>query len=161
MVATSTKCSGWLIRTTVAEHYAARPTERFRNVSSTTPQVNGGTLPDGGEASHESVIKRVLNWLTAGYPKGVPPTERYALIALLHRTLSAADIQQVVAALTAQHSAALEDGMITEDEIRDMIAKVIEDAPSETDLRKVSARLAAAGWPLADPHSALEPPGDL
>jgi uncharacterized protein DUF3349 len=29
-----------------------------------------------------------------------------------------------------------------------MITKVIEDAPSESDLRKVSSRLAAAGWPL-------------
>jgi hypothetical protein len=38
--------------------------------------------------------------------------------------------------------------VITEEEIRDMIAKVIEDAPSEDDIRKVSARLAAAGWPL-------------
>jgi Protein of unknown function (DUF3349) len=38
--------------------------------------------------------------------------------------------------------------MISEDEIRDMIAKVLEDAPSEGDLRKVSSRLAAAGWPL-------------
>ena len=93
------------------------------------------------------MIKRVLSWLTAGYPKGVPPTERYALIALLRRTLSADEVQQVIATLTAEHSAALEDGVITEDEIRDMIAKVIEDAPSEDDIRKVCARLAAAGWP--------------
>ena len=117
-------------------------------MSNTTPQVDVGPLANTKEASHESVIKRVLDWLTAGYPKGVPPTERYALIALLHRTLTADEVQQVIAALTAQHSAALEDGVITEDEIRDMIAKVIEDAPSEDDIRKVSARLAAAGWPL-------------
>jgi hypothetical protein len=117
-------------------------------VSSTTPQVDGGTLPDAHEGSHESVIKRVLNWLTAGYPKGVPPTERYALIALLHRTLTSDEVQQVIAALTAEQSSALEDGVISDEEIRDMIAKVMEDAPSENDLRKVSARLAAAGWPL-------------
>jgi hypothetical protein len=117
-------------------------------VSSTTPQVAGGTPANSADASHESVIMRVLNWLTAGYPKGVPPTERYALIALLHRTLTADEVQQVIAALTAEQSPALEDGVISEDEIRDMIAKVIEDAPSESDLRKVSSRLAAAGWPL-------------
>jgi Protein of unknown function (DUF3349) len=117
-------------------------------VSSTTPQVDGGRLPDTHHASHESVIKRVLHWLTAGYPKGVPPTERYALIALLHRTLTADEVQQVIAALTAEQSPALEDGVISDEEIRDMIAKVIEDAPGEEDLRKVSARLAAAGWPL-------------
>jgi hypothetical protein len=117
-------------------------------VSNTAPQVNGGTPPDAGDASHESVIKRVLNWLTAGYPKGVPPTERYTLIALLHRTLTADEVQQVIVALTAEQSPALEDGVITEDEIRDMISRVIEDAPSDSDLRTVSSRLAAAGWPL-------------
>ena len=117
-------------------------------MSSTTPQVNGGTLSDAGEASHESVIKRVLNWLTAGYPMGVPPTERYALIALLRRTLTADEVQHVIAALTAKESPALEDGVISEDEIRDMITEVMHDAPSEDDLRKVSSRLAAAGWPL-------------
>ena len=120
-------------------------------MSSTTPQVDGGTRPEAEEATHESLIKRVLNWLTVGYPKGVPPTERYALIALLHRTLTADEVQQVIGALTAEHSAALEDGVITEDEIRDMIANVIEDAPSDEALRKVSARLAAAGWPLERP----------
>ena len=108
-------------------------------------------VPRRKRAPHESLIKRVLNWLTVGYPKGVPPTERYALIALLHRTLTADEVQQVIGALTAEHSAALEDGVITEDEIRDMIAKVIEDAPSDEALRKVSARLAAAGWPLERP----------
>jgi Protein of unknown function (DUF3349) len=118
------------------------------DVSNTTPQVDVGPLADTREASHESVIKRVLNWLTAGYPSGVPPTERYALIALLHRTLTTDEVQQVIATLTTEQSPALEDGVISDDEIRDMISKVIEDAPSESDLRKVSSRLAAAGWPL-------------
>ena len=100
------------------------------------------------DVRHESLIKRVLNWLTAGYPEGVPPTERYALIALLHRTLTADEVQQVMAALTAEQSPALADGVISEYEIRDMISKVVHDTPSESDLRKVSSRLAAAGWPL-------------
>jgi len=120
-------------------------------VSSTTPQMDGGTRPEAEKASHESVIKRVLSWLTAGYPKGVPPTERYALIALLHHSLTAEEVQEVIAALTAEHSVALEDGVITQDEIRDMITKVVADAPKDEDLRKVSARLAAAGWPLERP----------
>jgi Protein of unknown function (DUF3349) len=117
-------------------------------VSSTTPQVDGDRRADSDEGSSESVLQRVLSWLTAGYPKGVPPTERYALIALLQRTLTGDEVQQVINALTAEQSPALEDGVISDDEIRDMITKVIEDAPSESDLRKVSSRLAAAGWPL-------------
>jgi hypothetical protein len=118
------------------------------DVRSTTPQLDGDTRAYSDEGSSESVIRRVLSWLTAGYPKGVPPTERYALIALLHRTLTADEVQQVIDALTAEQSPALEDGVISDEEIRDMITKVIEDAPSESDLRKVSSRLAAAGWPL-------------
>lgn len=117
-------------------------------MSSTTPQVAGGTPANSADASHESLIKRVLSWLTAGYPKGVPPTERYALIALLHHTLTADEVQEVIAALTAEQSPALEDGVISNDEIRDMISKVVHEAPDESDLRKVSSRLAAAGWPL-------------
>ena len=124
-----------------------RPRED-RDVSSTAPEVDGSTPANTSEAPHESVIKRVLNWLTAGYPKGVPPTERYALIALLHRTLTTEEVQQVIAALTAEQSPALEDGVISEDEIREMISTVMEDAPSDGDLRRVSSRLAAAGWPL-------------
>ena len=117
-------------------------------MSSTTSEVAGDTLTNSSEEPHESLIRRVLNWLTAGYPEGVPPTERYALIALLHRTLTAGEVQEVIAALTAEQSPALADGVISEDEIRDMITKVMHDAPSESDLRKVSSRLAAAGWPL-------------
>jgi hypothetical protein len=118
-------------------------------VSGTTPEADGGTRAPAREVSHESVVRRVLNWLTAGYPKGVPPTERYALIALLHHALTAEEVHEVVAALTAEQSPPLEDGVISHDEIRDMIAKLVEEAPSQDDIRRVSARLAAAGWPLA------------
>ena len=117
-------------------------------MSGTKPEADGGPLAHAREVSHESVVKRVLNWLTAGYPKGVPPTERYALIALLHHALTAEEVHEVVAALTAEQSPAREDGVISHDEIRDMIAKLVEEAPNEDDIRKVSARLAAAGWPL-------------
>ena len=40
------------------------------DVSSTTPQVDGGTRPEAEEASHESVIKRVLNWLDRWVSQG-------------------------------------------------------------------------------------------
>ena len=124
-------------------------------MSSTTPRVDGGTRPEAEKTSHESVIKRILGWLTVGYPKGVPPTERYALIALLHHTLTAEEVHEVIAALTAEHSAALEDGVITEDEIRDMITKVVADAPRDEDLRKADGELAhqLAHGPIVSPVS--------
>ena len=98
-------------------------------------------------AEHRSLLRRILDWLTAGYPSGVPPTERYALIALLKRTLSDDDIRQIIARLTAENSSALADGVITEEEIREMTGRVLDQPPSEEDINKVAARLAAAGWP--------------
>lgn len=113
---------------------------------------------DHADGQHRSLLRRILDWLTAGYPSGVPPTERYALIALLKRTLTDDDIRQIIARLTAENSSAMADGVITDEEIREMTARVLEQPPSEEDINKVSARLAAAGWPLhgtfsSDPSS--------
>ena len=108
----------------------------------------GAGSPLAEDASRQSIIRRILDWLTAGYPQGVPPTERYALIALLKRTLTDDEIEQVIASLTGADAPALDDGVITDEEIRAAVADVIEEAPSDHDLRAVSARLAAAGWPL-------------
>lgn len=118
-------------------------------MSNAAPVEEEGTPPIE-ETSRRSLLRRILAWLTAGYPKGVPPTERYALIALLRRTLTDDEIEEVIASLTAGDSAAMEDGTITDDEIRAAVGAVLEDAPpSDDSLRTVSARLAAAGWPLA------------
>jgi hypothetical protein len=54
----------------------------------------------------------------------------------------------VITSLTAADSPALDDGVITDDDIRAAIAAVIDDSPSDNDLRAVSAPLAAAGWPF-------------
>jgi hypothetical protein len=104
--------------------------------------------PASHDQHHRSVPSRILGWLTAGYPSGVPPTERYALIALLKRSLTDDDIHAIITRLTAENAPALDDGVITEQEIRDMTAQVLEQPPSDADITKVSARLAAAGWPL-------------
>lgn len=111
------------------------------------PGHTAGGSDDAGR-QHKSLLRRILDWLTAGYPSGVPPTERYALIALLKRTLTDEDIQQIITRLTAENSAALADSVITDEEIREMTARVLEQPPSDEDINKVSARLAAAGWPL-------------
>jgi Protein of unknown function (DUF3349) len=90
---------GWLAGSDHrGSHFTPRTIEREDpDVTNTTPNADGGGLTHAHEASHESVIKRVLNWLTDRYPRGVPPTERYALIALLHRSLTAEEVQQVIA----------------------------------------------------------------
>src|SRR5207344_552701 len=86
-----------------------------RNVSNAAP-VEEASTPPTEQTSRKSLLQRILAWLTAGYPEGVPPTERYALIALLRRTLTDDEVKEVIAILTAEDSPALEDGIITDEE---------------------------------------------
>ena len=98
---------------------------------------------------HQSMPRRLLNCLTSGYPSGVRATDRYAMLASLYRTLTVDQLEEVVAALTTKDSLALADGMITDLEISAMIIAVTDTAPCVDDIRRVSARLAASGWPVA------------
>ena len=98
-----------------------------------------------------NVATRVLNWLEAGYPDGVPRQDRFPLIALLSRRLSEEQTRQIVQDLTAQEALENRGGdPITQDEIEELISRQISETPSADDVSRVSARLAAAGWPLAD-----------
>ena len=98
-----------------------------------------------------NVAVRVLNWLEAGYPDGIPRQDRFPLVALLRRRLSDEQIRAIATDLTAP--GALEtrgDDAITSDDIEDLIQRQTRESPSADDVSRVSARLAAAGWPLAD-----------
>lgn len=99
-------------------------------------------------AQRESVLNRVLNWLTAGYPQGIPPTDRFAVVALLKRRLTDEEVHQIVLGLTSQEALAASDGVVTDSEIEQLTRRVMSEQPSPEDLTRVSARLAAAGWPL-------------
>jgi hypothetical protein len=100
-------------------------------------------------AKSHSVIKRVLSWLTAGYPDGVPGPDKLPVIAVLQRHLTETEVRDIAAQLTAEGSPALADGGISADEVEDLVRKVLLEEPAESDIRRVSARLAAGGWPLA------------
>ena len=104
-----------------------------------------------------NVVVRVLHWLEAGYPDGIPRQDRFPLVALLKRRLTEEQTREVVADLTAP--GALEsrgDDPITAEEIQAMVAGQLSEEPSADDVARVSARLAAGGWPLADPFTASE-----
>jgi hypothetical protein len=101
--------------------------------------------------SQPNVAVRVLNWLETGYPDGIPRQDRFPLIALLKRRLSDEQTRQIVGDLTAP--GALEtrgEDPISQDEIESLIQRQLLESPSAADVSRVSARLAAAGWPLAD-----------
>ncbi len=97
-----------------------------------------------------SLFASILNWLRAGYPEGVPGTDRVPLLALLRATpLTEQQLTEVVRHLTATDSAALSDGSIDGDEIAAFIEDVTHHDAGPENIKRVAARLAAAGWPLA------------
>ncbi|ORI23976.1 DUF3349 domain-containing protein [Rhodococcus sp. 1168] len=101
----------------------------------------------------------VLQWLRAGYPEGIPPKDRFPLVARLRRAeLTDSRVHEVVLGLVAPIGGALSDGAISNYEISEYIIseyikELIDTEPTPEDIARVSARLAAGGWPLADPIS--------
>ena len=96
-----------------------------------------------------SFLSRAVGWLRAGYPAGVPRQDYVALLGLLRRKLTEDEVRRIAADL-AVRSRASEDP-ITPADIESMISgAVLQDATPE-DIVRVSAHLAAGGWPLADP----------
>ncbi|MFI1919022.1 DUF3349 domain-containing protein [Nocardia sp. NPDC020380] len=96
------------------------------------------------------VLQKVLTWLRAGYPQGIPQSDYVALLAVLHRRLTDYEIHLVVEELIREREAA--SGIAVED-IEAAIARVAKEQPGEDDIARVASRLAAGGWPLATPTS--------
>ncbi len=93
------------------------------------------------------VIGKVLALLDRGYPQGIPQQDYFPLLALLTRSLSEDEvfaIAQVV--LRGDDSASA-----TDPEIRAAIHVVTETEPTPAETKRVAARLASVGWPVATP----------
>jgi hypothetical protein len=96
------------------------------------------TLPD--------VIGRIVGWLRAGYPEGVPEHDYMPLFALLGSQLTNDEVTLIgdELAFSANSESA--------EAIKNAIAAVTSHhEPGEADINRVRARLAAGGWPLAAP----------
>lgn len=88
-------------------------------------------------------LSSVVSWLRAGYPEGVPPTDTFALLALLANRLSNDEVKLVANELMLR-------GDFDKIDIGVMISKLTDELPAESDIERVRARLAAKGWPLDD-----------
>ena len=99
-----------------------------------------------------SFLARAVGWLRAGYPTGVPRQDYVVLLGLLRRTLTEDEIRRIAEDLAAQSGDGT--GPITTADIERMIAESVLQEASPEDVVRVSARLAAGGWPLADPPPA-------
>jgi hypothetical protein len=88
-------------------------------------------------------LTSIVEWLRAGYPEGIPPTDTFALLALLTRRLGNDEVKAVASEL-------IQRGDFDDVDIGVAISKVTDELPSEEDVERVRTRLAANGWPLDD-----------
>ena len=95
------------------------------------------------EGRSRNVVSRVLDWLRAGYPDGVPQQDYVALLGILRRHLTDEEIVEIASSLTG---GAYED---REDRIRHAIQQRTLQQATDEEVSRVFARLATAGWPLA------------
>jgi Protein of unknown function (DUF3349) len=93
-------------------------------------------------------LDSIVNFLRTGYPEGVPDVDYIPLFALLRRQLSSEEVGQVADDLAASGDPA------SAASIADAIRTATRDTPLDSDIARVSAHLAAGGWPLASPHDA-------
>jgi hypothetical protein len=86
-------------------------------------------------------LSSIVSWLRAGYPEGIPPTDTFAVLALLTRRLSNDEVKAVAGDL-------MQRGEFDHIDIGVAISKLTDELPSEEDIERVRTRLAAKAWPL-------------
>lgn len=100
-------------------------------------------------AGAANVVQRILRWLRAGYPEGVPQQDYVALLGILRRTLTPSELAHVVDELVNEVSSGQQ--IMTQHLVQQRITDVVKGAIDDGDVERVSARLAAVGWPLGSP----------
>jgi uncharacterized protein DUF3349 len=110
---------------------------------------NGVTLTPSrlqrGVAEVNTFIAKIVAWINAGYPEGVPGPDRVPLLALLNRRLSDDEVKAVAQGL-------IERGEFDHVDIGVLITQTTDELPLPVDVERVRERLAAKGWPLDDPR---------
>jgi hypothetical protein len=99
--------------------------------------------------NRSNFVTRSLEWLRAGYPAGVPRQDYVALLGLLRRKLTEEEVHKIAQDLADQ--SVLAGDPISVQDIEEMINDAVLQTASAEDVARVSARLAAGGWPLVDP----------
>jgi hypothetical protein len=95
-------------------------------------------------------MTRAVEWLRAGYPAGVPRGDYVALLGVLRRKMTEEEVRKIAVDLQNQSAQAGDDPIGTAD-IEQMISAAMLQSATPEDVVRVSARLAAGGWPLVDP----------
>jgi succinylarginine dihydrolase len=90
---------------------------------------------------------KMVEFVRAGYPQGVPATDCFPLLAVLRRRLTDGEVAAVATQLVARG-----DLKIDAAEISSAITRITNEPPSADELDRVQRRLEAIGWP-SDPKS--------
>jgi len=93
------------------------------------------------------LVARMVAFIRAGYPQGVPETDYVPLLALLRRRLSDDEVAAVARDLVARG-----DLNIDVANIGVAITRITDELPSADDLDRVQRRLGAIGWPVDTDH---------
>jgi hypothetical protein len=94
-------------------------------------------------------LAKIVAWLNDGYPEGVPGPDRVPLLALLTRRLTNDEVRSVAQDL-------MDRGDFDHVDIGVLVTQITDQLPSEDDIERVRARLAAKGWPLDDSRDSEE-----
>jgi hypothetical protein len=90
-------------------------------------------------------VARVVGWLRAGYPEGVPQQDYQPLFALLGSQLTNDEVTLIAddLAFSADPESA--------EAIKKAIGNITHTPVHDSDIARVRSHLAAGGWPLASP----------
>lgn len=89
-----------------------------------------------------NLLMRVIDWLRVGYPEGVPREDYVALFGILHRDLTATEIEHVVRTLRSDPTYPSTTSSVPDDQVRVVIEQLIHERASHHDVARVQARLA-------------------
>jgi hypothetical protein len=94
------------------------------------------------------LLSKIVDWLRAGYPEGVPDVDYIPLFALLGSQLTNQEVAEIADELAS------EGDPNSAEAIKHAIAAVTSHhEPNDADVARVRSRLAAGGWPLAKPET--------
>jgi Protein of unknown function (DUF3349) len=94
-------------------------------------------------------LAKIVAWITAGYPEGVPGPDRVPLFALLKRRLTDDEVKIVARELANARE-------FDDIDIGVLITQVTNELPAQEDIERVRAHLAVYGWPLDEPRDTEE-----
>ncbi|BDD80945.1 hypothetical protein TPB0596_07080 [Tsukamurella pulmonis] len=102
-------------------------------------------------SSSQGFIARIVDWLRAGYPDGVPTNDYQPLLALLDRQLTKDEVKEVTREL-------INDVQLTPEGVEPItrvdagvaISGHTHEMPLEKDITRVRERLERKGWPFSD-----------